>query len=89
MFLQHMISKMKKNSSRIGIVFQQFATFYKTSRQRRKQHSTIAAGLVYNRANAGKSFLGLTNFKGNYITQRDISIAHGYPEAIEATVGVL
>ncbi len=34
--------------------------------------------MIHTRADANKPFLGLTNFKGNYITQRDISIAKNY-----------
>lgn len=41
-------------------------------------HGQTAAEMIYNRANAGEPFLGLTNFKGNYITQRDISVAKNY-----------
>lgn len=41
-------------------------------------HGNTAAELIHNRANSEKPFLGLTNFKGNYITQRDISIAKNY-----------
>lgn len=31
-------------------------------------HGNTAAELIHNRADAEKPFLGLTNFKGNYIT---------------------
>lgn len=41
-------------------------------------HGNTAAELIHNRANSEKPFLGLTNFKGNYITHRDISIAKNY-----------
>jgi hypothetical protein len=41
-------------------------------------HGQTAAEIIYKRANAEKPFLGLTNFKGNYITQRDIGIAKNY-----------
>lgn len=41
-------------------------------------HGQTAAELIHNRTDANKPFLGLTNFKGNYITQRDISIAKNY-----------
>lgn len=41
-------------------------------------HGQTAAELIHNRADAGKPFLGLTNFKGSYITQRDIGIAKNY-----------
>jgi len=41
-------------------------------------HGQTAAEMIYQRANADKSFLGLTNFKGDYITHRDIGIAKNY-----------
>ena len=41
-------------------------------------HGKTAAEMIHSRANADTAFLGLTNFKGNYITQRDISIAKNY-----------
>ena len=41
-------------------------------------HGQTAAEMINSRANAEKPFLGLTNFKGNYITQRDIGIAKKY-----------
>jgi hypothetical protein len=41
-------------------------------------HGQTAAELIHNRVDAGKPFLGLTNFTGNYITQRDIGIAKNY-----------
>jgi len=41
-------------------------------------HGNTAAELIHNRVDAEKPFLGLTNFKGNYITQRDISVAKNY-----------
>lgn len=41
-------------------------------------HGQTASEMISNRANADKPFLGLTNFKGSYITQRDIGIAKNY-----------
>lgn len=41
-------------------------------------HGYTAAELIQNRVNADKPFLGLTNFKGNYITHRDIGVAKNY-----------
>lgn len=41
-------------------------------------HGQTAAEMIHSRANADKPFLGLTNYKGNYITGRDISIAKNY-----------
>jgi hypothetical protein len=34
--------------------------------------------MIHSRSNADKPFIGLTNYKGNYITQRDVSIAKNY-----------
>ena len=41
-------------------------------------HGQTAAEMISSRADANKPFLGITNFKGNYITQRDIGIAKNY-----------
>ncbi len=41
-------------------------------------HGQTAAEMIYSRANSEKPYLGLTNYPGNYITQRDISIAKNY-----------
>ena len=41
-------------------------------------HGQTAAEMINNRVDAGKPFLGLTNFKGTYITTRDIGIAKNY-----------
>ncbi len=41
-------------------------------------HGQTAAEMINQRVDAEKPFLGLTNFKGNYITQRDIGIAKNY-----------
>ena len=41
-------------------------------------HGQTAAEIIHSRSNADKPFIGLTNFKGNYITQRDVSIAKNY-----------
>jgi hypothetical protein len=41
-------------------------------------HGQTAAEMISSRADAYKPYLGLTNFKGNYITQRDIGIAKNY-----------
>ncbi len=41
-------------------------------------HGQTAAEIIHSRSNANKPFIGLTNFKGNYITQRDVSIAKNY-----------
>ena len=41
-------------------------------------HGQTAAEMINERADADKAFLGLTNFKGKYITTRDIGIAKNY-----------
>ena len=41
-------------------------------------HGQTAAEMINERADADKPFLGLTNFKGKYITTRDIEIAKNY-----------
>ncbi|MDP8204603.1 MAG: virulence RhuM family protein [Candidatus Tenebribacter mawsonii] len=41
-------------------------------------HGKTAAELINDRVDAEKPFIGLTNFKGNYITTRDIGIAKNY-----------
>lgn len=41
-------------------------------------HGQTAAEMINERADATKPFLGLTNFKGKYITTRDIEIAKNY-----------
>ena len=41
-------------------------------------HGKTAAELVYERADAKKPNMGLTNFKGNYITSDDVKVAKNY-----------
>lgn len=41
-------------------------------------HGKTAAEIINERVDANKPLLGLTNFSGNYITTRDISIAKNY-----------
>lgn len=41
-------------------------------------HGKTAAEMINERVNAEKPFLGLTNFKGDYITVRDVGIAKNY-----------
>jgi hypothetical protein len=41
-------------------------------------HGQTAAEVINSRVDSNKPFLGLTNFKGKYITTRDISIAKNY-----------
>lgn len=41
-------------------------------------HGLTAAEMIKNRVDSSKPFLGLTNFKENYITQKDVEIAKNY-----------
>lgn len=46
-------------------------------------HEHTAAEIVYDRVNREKPFVGMTNFKGNYITKDDVKIAKNYISEIE------
>lgn len=46
-------------------------------------HEHTAAELIYERVNNEKTFVGMTNFKGNYITIDDVKIAKNYLSEIE------
>lgn len=46
-------------------------------------HQQTAAEVIYNRVNNEKEMLGLTNFKGNYITKEDVRIAKNYLTELE------
>lgn len=41
-------------------------------------HEHTAAELIYERVDSEKPFVGMTNFKGNYITEDDVKIAKNY-----------
>jgi len=41
-------------------------------------HEHTAAELIYERVNSEKPFVGMTNFKGNYVTEDDVKIAKNY-----------
>ena len=41
-------------------------------------HQHTAAEIIYNRVDADKPFVGMTNFKGNYVTREDVAIAKNY-----------
>jgi hypothetical protein len=41
-------------------------------------HKHTAAEVIYERADAKKPMIGMTNFKGNYITKDDVKIAKNY-----------
>lgn len=46
-------------------------------------HEHMSAEIVYDRVNREKPFVGMTNFKGNYITKDDVKIAKNYLSEIE------
>lgn len=41
-------------------------------------HENTAAEIIYNRVDNEKPFVGMTNFKGNYVTKDDVKIAKNY-----------
>lgn len=41
-------------------------------------HKQTAAEVVFNRVDSEKPHMGMTNFKGNYITKGDIAVAKNY-----------
>ncbi len=41
-------------------------------------HRQTAAEVIYNRVDADKPFVGMTSFKGDYVTKEDVSIAKNY-----------
>ena len=46
-------------------------------------HQQTAAELIYSRSDSKKPMIGMTNFKGNYITKDDVRIAKNYLSEIE------
>ncbi len=49
-------------------------------------HKHTAAEVVYGRVDSGKPMVGMTNFKGDYITKSDVTIAKNYLTEKELTV---
>ena len=47
-------------------------------------HENTAAEVIYNRVDNEKPFVGMTNFKGNYVTKDDVKIAKNYLSEIES-----
>ncbi|QQO08659.1 virulence RhuM family protein [Breznakiella homolactica] len=48
-------------------------------------HSHTAAELIHDRVDSDKPLIGMTNFKGEYITKDDVKIAKNYLSEIELT----
>ena len=46
-------------------------------------HENTAAEVIYNRVDNEKPFVGMTNFKGDYVTKDDVKIAKNYLTEIE------
>ena len=46
-------------------------------------HENTAAEVIYKRVDNEKPFVGMTNFKGNYVTKDDVKIAKNYLSEIE------
>ncbi len=46
-------------------------------------HEHTAAELIYDRVNSEKPFVGMTNFKGDYVTKDDVKIAKNYLSELE------
>lgn len=49
-------------------------------------HKHTAAEVIYDRVDSAKPMVGMTNFKGDYITKSDVSIAKNYLSEKELTV---
>jgi hypothetical protein len=49
-------------------------------------HGNTASEVIYNRADADKEFMGLTNFKGEQVTKKDTEIAKNYLDEKELKV---
>ena len=47
-------------------------------------HEYTAAELIYERVDNEKLFVGMTNFKGNYVTRDDVKIAKNYLTELES-----
>lgn len=41
-------------------------------------HQHTAAEVIYERTSGDKPYVGMTNFKGNYVTKEDVKIAKNY-----------
>ena len=61
---------------RAKITLQFFATVQ--NKLRYAVHEHTAAELIYERVNSEKPFVGMTNFKGSYVTKDDVKIAKNY-----------
>ena len=46
-------------------------------------HEHMAAELIYERVDSEKPYVGMTNFKGDYVTKEDVGIAKNYLTEIE------
>jgi len=49
-------------------------------------HKQTAAELIHSRSDSNKPYVGMTNFKGDYVTKSDVKIAKNYLSERELTV---
>ena len=61
------------------------AVGYRVKSQVATRFRQSAAELIYDRVDADKPMVGMTNFKGNYITKEDVQIAKNYLTEEELT----
>jgi len=62
--------------SKAGVTREFFATVQ--NKMHYAAHRHTAAEVIYERADNNKPFVGMTNFKGDYITKEDVGIAKNY-----------
>ena len=65
--------------------YQQVTDIYATAENKLHYavHENTAAEVIYNRVDNEKPFVGMTNFKGNYVTKDDVKIAKNYLSELE------
>ena len=61
--------------SDVAVRFRRWAT--------QRLHEHTAAELIYERVDSEKPFVGMTNFKGDYVTKDDVKIAKNYLSELE------
>ena len=59
----------------MAVVFRRWAT--------QRLHEHTAAELIYERVDSEKPFVGMTNFKGDYVTKDDVKTAKNYLSELE------
>ena len=64
--------------SQVATRFRRWATLRLHEYIQKGFHEHTAAEIIYERVNSDKPMVGMTNFKGNYITRDDVKIAKNY-----------